>query len=292
MTPAAGVLQPGGSVRLQLDYAPPASLMAAAADGSGDAAAGSTAGAAAGLALQPQREQQQDAAVLPTEPPAAGPPAASSSSWRCYREWVLPCHVRPAQQQDSDTDASADDASSSSSPDIVLHLAVTTCAVAPQLHILSPQLPVPPGKAYAVLDFGPLPVGLRATRALTLANSGEPFCCAACRQRARALAEQQAEPCPPAALPRCRAAAGPDPAPLSAAPLDPAGVFSVVAALRPLPPGGDGRLLLAFCPQACCEYWEVLTLRWAAPAVYMPVCTHYNWAFMQPLPLCCCCCCC
>jgi hypothetical protein len=46
--------------------------------------------------------------------------------------------------------------------------------------------------------------------------------------------------------------------------LDPVmGAFSVVNALRPLDAhGGQGRVLLAFSPPDCCEYQEILTLRW------------------------------
>ena len=46
------------------------------------------------------------------------------------------------------------------------------------------------------------------------------------------------------------ACAGLDPAPLTAAPLDPAGAFALVNALRPVPPlGGSTRLLISFCPE-------------------------------------------
>lgn len=59
--------------------------------------------------------------------------------------------------------------------DYVLHVAITTCAVAPELHLSSPQLPRPTGKNYWVLDFGALPVGERVMRNLVLQNTGE--CC-------------------------------------------------------------------------------------------------------------------
>jgi hypothetical protein len=55
----------------------------------------------------------------------------------------------------------------------VLHLSVTTCAVAPELCLSSPVLPRPAGKNYWVMDFGALPVGERCTRQLVLSNSGE-----------------------------------------------------------------------------------------------------------------------
>lgn len=47
-------------------------------------------------------------------------------------------------------------------------------------------------------------------------------------------------------------------------PLDPLiGAFGVVNALRPLQGGGGrGRVLLAFSPPDCCEYQEILNLRW------------------------------
>jgi hypothetical protein len=62
--------------------------------------------------------------------------------------------------------------------------------------------------------------------------------------------------------------AGLDPAPLSALPLDPAGPFTVVNALRPVAPnGGTLKLLLAFDPRACGPAREVLTLRSAKSRV-------------------------
>jgi hypothetical protein len=54
---------------------------------------------------------------------------------------------------------------------------------------------------------------------------------------------------------------GDDKLPLTAEPLDPAGPFTIVNALRPLPPGGTLRLLLAFTPTATERAWEILTLR-------------------------------
>lgn len=70
--------------------------------------------------------------------------------------------------------AGASSRSASSSSDAnVLHLAVTTCAVAPELQLASPVLPKPAGKSYWVLDFGALPVGERCTRQLMLSNTGE-----------------------------------------------------------------------------------------------------------------------
>lgn len=58
--------------------------------------------------------------------------------------------------------------------------------------------------------------------------------------------------------------AGDDVADLRCAPLDPLiGAFSLVNALRPLDPsGGQRRVMLAFNPPDCCEYQEILTLRW------------------------------
>jgi hypothetical protein len=58
--------------------------------------------------------------------------------------------------------------------------------------------------------------------------------------------------------------AGPDVAPLSSSPLDPEGIFAIVNALRPVQGlGGSGKVLLAFAPRACREYYEVLTIRCA-----------------------------
>ncbi|WIA22675.1 hypothetical protein OEZ85_001086 [Tetradesmus obliquus] len=81
-------------------------------------------------------------------------------------------------------------------------------------------------QSYWVLDFGALPVGERCTRQLLLSNTG------------------------------------PDVVPLSCSPLDPEGVFAIVNALRPVEGrGGSAKVLLAFAPHACKEYYEVLTIR-------------------------------
>lgn len=75
---------------------------------------------------------------------------------------------------------------------------------------------------------------------------------------------------------------------LVAAPLDPlVGAFTLVNALRPLAPqGGQGRVLLAFCPSHCCEYQEMLALRCEQQlevslerGVSLPA--HRTWLFSQ-----------
>jgi hypothetical protein len=105
-----------------------------------------------------------------------------------YREWLLPCYVRtaaPGQEAaiiaasklaacGSSAAASSDTttACGSTADTNVLHLAVTTCAVAPELHLAAPVLPKPAGKNYYVMDFGALPVGERCKRQLLLSNTG------------------------------------------------------------------------------------------------------------------------
>jgi hypothetical protein len=102
-----------------------------------------------------------------------------------YKEWLLPCYTRPAAPGEEDaiiaasklaacgSSSSAVTNSSSSSNTNVLHLAVTTCAVAPELCLAAPVLPKPAGKNYWVLDFGALPVGERCVRQLVLNNTGD-----------------------------------------------------------------------------------------------------------------------
>eukprot|EP00878_Enallax_costatus_P031626 GHUV01034592.1.p1 GENE.GHUV01034592.1~~GHUV01034592.1.p1 ORF type:complete len:294 (+),score=121.29 GHUV01034592.1:22-882(+) len=186
--------------------------------GNSGAADGAAAGAAlapstaVGGGAQPAQQQQPNQPGI-HDANAKAQDTSSSSHWFWFREWLLPCYTRPAGPQDdlaalgfgqdagAITDSSrANNAEANSttnthseaSPSIypsgspggsdgvnVLHLAVTTCAVAPELHLVSPALPKPPGKNYFVLDFGALPVGERVTRQLELANkgtSGEALC--------------------------------------------------------------------------------------------------------------------
>lgn len=138
---------------------------------------------------------------------------SSSSSSGHYKEWLLPCYIKAgAGPPFGDRDTSNSNASALSLPlttlqphygstsssmgrgeadsaasagscssgeaSCVLHVSVTTCAISPELHILAPEMPKPPGKNYWVLDFGALPVGERATRELLLENRGTlPGCC-------------------------------------------------------------------------------------------------------------------
>jgi hypothetical protein len=263
VTPRVALLPAGGSVRVQLEFSPPAADTRAAA-GAGAAAAptapaaGEAAAGDAAPGADPQRQEQEQQQVTGTLDDAGA----------CCREWLLPCYVRQAG-------ASAAPGSSHGA-DCVLHLSVATCAVAPELHASAPAgLTQPPGGACPVLDFGALPVGERGTRELLLHNSG------AAEQHTRAPAEQTGMHCMRLAphhghvgqslpdschWPTCHVrTAGPDVASLRAQPLDPtAGAFSIVNALRPLPPGGSARVLLAFTPQHCCEYQETLCLRCAS----------------------------
>lgn len=178
---------------------------AAAAVDSATAGTAGVAPSAAGGALQPaqQQQQQQDQPDTLDNSDLIKDP---NSHWFWFRQWLLPCYTRPAGPQDDlaclgleqGSTTNVDDSrvnsveitnaishqgvagpgmrdrSSGGSSDSVsvLHLAVTTCAVAPELHLVSPQLPKPPGKNYFVLDFGALPVGERMTRQLELSNKG------------------------------------------------------------------------------------------------------------------------
>jgi hypothetical protein len=102
-----------------------------------------------------------------------------------YREWLLPCYVRSAAPGEEaaiiaasklaacgSSSSGTATACGSNADTNVLHLAVTTCAVAPELCLAAPVLPKPAGKNYYVLDFGALPVGERCTRQLLLSNTG------------------------------------------------------------------------------------------------------------------------
>lgn len=138
-----------------------------------------------------------------------GNPSVARSRWMWHREWLLPCYIRPAAAGDEPDIIAASRAaaaglvsySSSSSNSTgtaysvnVLHLAVTTCAVAPELQLVSPVLPKPPGKNYWVMDFGALPVGERCTRALQLQNTGDcspMFVCYCCASLTLSLAASQ-----------------------------------------------------------------------------------------------------
>lgn len=199
VTPRVGCLKPNSSIRLQLDFAPPLGLMQQQAGGTATASttAATTAAAPSDQPTLQQQQQQQD--------PVEGLPGGSSSGgsdnrWSWFREWLLPCYVRPAESHDdlaalghmqtssssgsvgtadvlapqlgNKTTATTSTTSSKESSVNVLHLAVTTCAVAPELQLVPPELPKPPGKNYFVMDFGALPVGERVTKQLELANNG------------------------------------------------------------------------------------------------------------------------
>lgn len=55
--------------------------------------------------------------------------------------------------------------------------------------------------------------------------------------------------------------AGVDVVPLTCGPLDPAGIFTIVTALRPIEGNSTAKILLAFQPEACTEYYEALMLK-------------------------------
>lgn len=269
VTPRVGTLAPGQSMRLQLEYSPPATLvLQQGADTAGrgmkqqgvQAAAGQPGGKQMAVP-QPGQQQvpqgqkvAQPAHEAPTGPP---PPAATAApsllptaaaksataaavvaggssgvsgtveregsgadvaasggaadqqrhkgaseseagKWHQWREWVLPCYLRPlaqgggtellqtvtGQQQDaaaglsqSSVDAvlmpgSCSTGREGSSGGYVLHLCATVCAVAPELLLDPPGLPRPAGKNYYSLDFGALAVGERTLRTVTLRNTG------------------------------------------------------------------------------------------------------------------------
>jgi hypothetical protein len=103
-----------------------------------------------------------------------------------YRQWLLPCYMRSAAPGEeaaiiaasklaacgSSSSSGTTDACGGDADTNVLHLSVTTCAVAPELCLAAPVLPKPAGKNYWVLDCGALPVGERCTRQLLLSNTG------------------------------------------------------------------------------------------------------------------------
>lgn len=219
VTPRVGCLSQNSSIRIQLDFAPPQGLMQQEAAATAGNYKG-TSSACIPCAIEPATAgPQSNAAAGGSGPANAGQPdvqqsivgvdakdinnSSSQNRWFWFREWLIPCYVKPADTHEdltaldvvqnsqavysvsSSSSLTASDAnapglgsqatvSSSSSNDsvCVLHLAVQTCAVAPELHLVSPELMKPSGKNYFVMDFGALPVGERLTRQLELANSG------------------------------------------------------------------------------------------------------------------------
>lgn len=194
VTPRVGLLAPQSSLRVQVDFSPPAAQQA-----------------------QPQPQQPQQPQQNQQPLPAAAAPASSTAipnttaghaqqqqpggevallaagSAGQYQEWLLPCFIKqvPGPRSTStiasssqaslasthdgacNTSGSSGSNSSGCAADCVLHVAVTMCCIANELRLVSPQLPRPPGKNYCVLDFGALPVGERTTRELLLENMGE-----------------------------------------------------------------------------------------------------------------------
>jgi hypothetical protein len=149
--------------------------------------------AAAGTVAQQagcqQQQQQQQQEQLYKQ--GANDVADVSQSDGRFQEWLLPCFVKyiPSSAADSSSSSIGSGgsathttlqlaggtntaSSSSGGADYVLHVAVATCAIKPELQLVSPQLSKPTGKNYWVLDFGALPVGERTTRELVLQNTG------------------------------------------------------------------------------------------------------------------------
>lgn len=186
VTPRVGVLQPQGSLRVQLDFAPPATPAAAAtAPASSSAPAGDAAAISCDTssAVQPGVSGCQAPQGEPSPSPQQQQQQQPASTSGQYREWLLPCFIKQApsavdanasspQTSGSSTAAGSTASDSSNAADCVLHVSVSTCAVSPELHLVSPQLQRPVGKNYWLLDFGALPVGERTTREVVLQNTG------------------------------------------------------------------------------------------------------------------------
>lgn len=214
VTPRVGLLPPQSSMRVQVDFSPPARQLQLAAAAGAATAAGAAAGAAVAAALVPNTGSgagAPGAAGTPaTQPPPQQPQSqqqqldekAASSGSGHYQEWLLPCFVKRAPNPAGNTNSSITGSSVASLPnylqtatlgaaaadhstgtgssssnsagdaDYILHVSATTCCIRPELHLVSSEMPKPPGKNYWVLDFGALPVGERATRELLLQNTG------------------------------------------------------------------------------------------------------------------------
>lgn len=168
----------------------------------GSAAVGSGPATGSNTSKQGQAQPQQQQDLQPPPGPVLDPEPATSSTGH-FQEWLLPCFIKQqpcaavtatAGSSSLTTDllqchlptssctgssststnglTGAESSSSSGSADYVLHVSVATCAIRPELQLVSPQLPRPAGKNYWVLDFGALPVGERTTRELLLHNTG------------------------------------------------------------------------------------------------------------------------
>lgn len=210
VTPRVGALGPQSSMRVQVDFSPPAAALqqpvsaataavATAAAAAPVANAALTQGGAAGAAAQgvanqqtsqqasEQQQQQQPGHfqewLLPcfireaeaTTTSSGGLVDSSSSGNAMCTTWAgsgMPQHQQQQQMMPAVITNSSSSGSSGNAADYVLHVSVATCAIAPELHLVSPQLPKPAGKNFVVLDFGALPVGERTTRELLLQNTG------------------------------------------------------------------------------------------------------------------------
>jgi hypothetical protein len=199
VTPRVGLLTPQSSMRVQVDFSPPAAQQAATAaagvaapTAAGDRAAAAAAGIVAAATSWQQAHQQQQ-----QQQPQEGRGALTASATGQYREWLLPCFLKQVPSPASGSSSSSSHAastgqgapsssgggdsgdaagggssSSSSSADYVLHVSVTTCSISPEVLLVSPEMQKPSGKNYWVLDFGALPVGERCTLELLLQNTG------------------------------------------------------------------------------------------------------------------------
>lgn len=213
VTPRVGLLAPDSSMRVQVDFSPPALPAPAQTVIAAGTAAATPAGQPAGplvsgsapsaAAASSGQAPAADASATQTVQQGQLDPATSTSSTGHYKEWLLPCYIKACPSSGSNDTRSSSlgvislplaapqpfhgstnsivgrggadgntSVSSSAEACRVLHVSVTTCAISPELHVLAPEMPKPPGKNYSVLDFGALPVGERATRELLLENKG------------------------------------------------------------------------------------------------------------------------
>ncbi|KAF5843497.1 hypothetical protein DUNSADRAFT_14413 [Dunaliella salina] len=181
---------------------------------------------------------------------AVAQPDQDSNAWYRWQQHSIPCFIRPPdytpeasaipsttaklagtlqgspgglKSSEGTATAGGKGGAGRSKSVQALHLAVTTCAVQPDIILRSDLNWIEDKRCYE-LDFGPVPVGQRVTRSIELLNQGT------------------------------------EPAPLKALPLDHRELFAVVNAWRLLKSGGRFRSLLAFTPQHRASYLEMLTI--------------------------------
>lgn len=260
IVPRVGAISAAASMRLQLDFSPPLLLKDSVLNGDelpaqehhvidSDRKEATETPSAAPNALPPSEqplnpsspEQQTEGRVsdvVDSSPSNHDEEGQANHHWRLVRHWTIPCFMQPADVSDGDEAARKDTgpprtsmlqrSGSTENPRQgltgVMHMNVTTCAVLPDLVLLTP-LTVPEGQRHSVLDFGPVPLGTRVVKDLAIENQGTDW------------------------------------APLRSDPLDPHGGFQVVNALRPLAPCGRFSVLVSFEPTESTHYYEMLHIR-------------------------------